>query len=130
MELDSARQRLLVDAAVTLAGASLLLALLPFRTAIRFGSVPLSSGSGDPADCLWALEAVARRMPWRTVCIHKGLSLQRLVRRRGHDARLHYGIGKDQDEGDLKAHVWVTLEGEALIGGSEAQGFAPVAVYP
>ena len=128
--LDPVRRRLLVDAAVALTCASLLLAILPFRKAIRFGSLPLGPNAALAANCVWAIEAVARRVPWRTVCIQKGLALQRLLRRHGHDGRLHYGIGKAEREGDLRAHVWVTLDGHALMGGAEAEGFAPVAVYP
>ena len=130
VRLDPARRRLIVEAAINLAAAALLVVIGPFRRAIRFGSVPLSRQDGSVADCVWAVEAVARRLPWRSVCIDRGMALQRMVRRRGHDARLHYGIGKDASEEDLQAHVWVTLEGEALIGGTAAQGFAPVAVYP
>ena len=130
VRLESARRRLAIEAAASLATIAVRLGIQPFRSAIRYGSVPLSSREGAVDDCVWAVEAVARRLPWRPVCIDKGLVLQRMVRRRGHDAQLHYGIGKDDSEGELQAHVWVTLDGMALIGGNEADGFAPVAVYP
>jgi len=121
---------LLVEAALRLAQVSIVLALLPFRRAVRCGSVQADGSPGDFAECCWAIEAAACRAPWRTVCIHKGLALQRMLRRRGFDATLHYGIGKDPAELDLKAHVWVTLDGEPLIGGREAEHFIEVASYP
>jgi len=64
------------------------------------------------------------------MCIEKGLALQRLLRTSGTDARLHYGARHDPVSGRLEAHVWVTVDGRAVIGGEEAVGFAEVASYP
>jgi len=122
---------LLMRAGLMVSAASAAVACLPFRRAIRFGSVDLSRRGGDrPEDCLSAVEAVARRVPWRTMCIEKGLALQRLLRTSGTDARLHYGARHDPVSGRLEAHVWVTVDGRAVIGGEEAAGFAEVASYP
>lgn len=52
-----------------------------------------------------SFERMVACVPWRTVCLRKGLALQWMLRRRGIDARLHYGIGKD-DVGALCAHLW------------------------
>ena len=87
---------------------------------------------GDAAavrDACWAVEAAARRVPWRTVCFQKGLALHWMLRRRGVDARLHYGIGHDET-GELEAHVWVAAGGTVLIGGLEAPRFNLVATFP
>jgi hypothetical protein len=130
-DLDRGRRELLIRVAVALSRASAAVAWLPFRRAIAFGSVELSSVHRDrPEECQWAIEAVARRLPWRTMCIEKGLALQRLLRRSGTDARLHYGARHDPVSGKLEAHVWVTVDGRAVIGGEEAAGFAEVASYP
>ena len=130
--LGATRLSLLFEAAGTLAAVSLALRALPFKRVIRMGSVTLrprlQSASGN--DCVWAVEAAARRMPWRTVCIQQGIAAQRMLRRRGIDAVLHYGIANRPDQTKLEAHVWVTVDGKALIGGAEASGFAPVAAYP
>ena len=128
--LDHGRRRLVVRAAVSVTAASAGIACLPFRHAIRFGSVPVSAQSELRIDdWLWALEAVARRLPWRTMCIEKGLALQRLLRRDGIDARLHYGA-RHVAGGKLEAHVWVTVAGRPVLGGEEADGFAEIASYP
>ena len=127
--LDLARRKLILRAAVSVTAASAAIACLPFRHAIRFGSVPVSERSEHSVDdWLWAVEAVARRLPWRTMCIEKGLSLQRLLRRDGVDARLHYGAR--HDGGKLEAHVWVTVAGRPVLGGEEADGFAEIASSP
>jgi hypothetical protein len=125
------QRRLLLRAAIVLTEASAAVALLPFRRAINFGLVPLESGERlSAADCVWAIEAAARRLPWRTMCIEKGLAAQRLLRGAGTEAVLHYGARNDPDTGKLEAHVWVTVGGEMVIGGEEAPGFAEVATYP
>lgn len=125
------RRSLLVRAVCSLAGASISLTLSPFRRAIAFGCVPLAKerGHGALADYVWAIQAAARRVPWRALCIEQGLALQRLMRRDGIDARLHYGVRHDHVGGMLQAHVWVTVDGMAVIGGGET-GFAEVATYP
>jgi hypothetical protein len=129
--LGQSRQWLVVRAALTLAASSAAVALLPFRTAIGYGSIRLKKRS-DPAlpDFVWAVEAAARRVPWRTMCIEKGLATQRLLRSAGVDAILHYGARNDPDGGKLEAHVWVSVSDEIVIGGAEARGFAEIATFP
>ena len=128
------RQRLLLlaEAAGTLAAVSFALHALPFKRVIRMGSVRLANRSPTATahDCVWAVEAAARRVPWRAVCIQQGIAAQRMLRRRGIDAVLHYGIASRGAAAKLEAHVWVTVEGRPVIGGEEARGFAPVAAYP
>ena len=127
----SGEQRLLfVRAAVILTTVSAAVALLPFRRAIRLGSSRLRVSRAIPiADVLWAVEAVARRLPLRAVCIEKGLAVQWLLRSSGIDARLHYGAKHDAS-GALEAHVWVTVDGKAIIGGEQAIGFREIAAFP
>jgi Transglutaminase-like superfamily len=126
------RRRLLLRAAIALAGSSAAVKLLPFRRAIAYGSVPVSPerSGAVAADQVWAVEAVARRLPSRTMCIEKGLAVQRLARAAGIDARLHYGARHEPGSGKLQAHVWVTVGGRAIIGGEEAAAFNEVATYP
>lgn len=81
-------------------------------------------------DVVWAVEAAARRVPWRTMCIEKGLAVQRMLRSGGVDAILHYGARYHRETGKLEAHVWVTVDGCPVIGGAEAGNFAAIASYP
>jgi hypothetical protein len=124
---------LLVEASAALAAAAAVLHLLPFRRAIRFGSGGTNLAAELAADELRrierSVEQAARRVPWRTVCLQKGLALQWMLRRRGVDARLHYGIGKDE-AGELRAHVWVSAGPVMLIGSEQAPQFRTVATYP
>lgn len=124
---------LVVEAVAALIFASAVLALMPFRRAIRTGCLPLPSIA--PEERVSAVEAAAavrraaRLVPWRAVCIDQGLALQRLLRKRGVDALLHYGVALAEDA-ELKAHVWVDVEGATVIGGEEAAKYARVASFP
>ena len=124
---------LLVEAIVTLAAAAAAIRFLSFRRAVSFGAVPLGEQRENPtglADELsWTVEAAARIVPFRTVCFQQGLALQRMARRRGVDARLHYAIGKDETD-RLAAHVWVSADGRALIGEQHDNILMTVATYP
>jgi hypothetical protein len=129
--LSAERKRLLVRAVFVLTAASAAVACLPFRRAIRLGSVPVAGvAETSIEDCVWAVEAAARRLPWRSVCIDKGLAVQRMLRSGGVEAVLHYGARHHPDERKLEAHVWVTVGDRAVIGGDEAAEFAPLATYP
>lgn len=124
------RKAALVSAALALTAASAAVALLPFRMAIAFGSIPLGRRTALTAEeCVSAVEAAARRLPWKTVCIQKGLAVQRLLRRAGIDAVLHYGARNPPESAKLEAHVWVSVDGVAIIGGEEAAGFAEIANF-
>ena len=130
-QLPARRRALLLEAAASLALASAVLRLLPFKRATRLGSVPLRRAvTGNAEEVAWAVEAAARRVPWRAVCIHKGIAAQRMLRSRGLDATLHYGIGNGRDRDGLAAHVWVNLGGVPVIGGEEARAFAAVGAFP
>jgi hypothetical protein len=134
--LDRGNRLLLAEAACALLIASLAIRLLPFRKVVA----GLASGQATPAmqadatareirRARWAVEASARRLPWRIVCFQKGLALHRLLRRRGIATVLHYGVAQDAERG-LAAHVWVSHEGKAIIGGEEAVRFTCLAKFP
>jgi len=130
--LGRARRRLLMRAAATLTWASAAVALMPFRQAVAYGSVKLGrhSGEASEADYVWAVERAAERMPWRTLCFEKGIAVQRMLRKAGIDAILHYGARHEPGTGKLQAHVWVTVAGQAAIGGEDAIGYNEIAAFP
>lgn len=127
---------LLAEAVLAVTLASLAVAVLPFASLARM----LSSGRGPDLEAeekeerllrkgRWAVEAAAKRLPWRTVCFQKGLAYHAMMRRRGIATRLHYGVAQSPDQG-LRAHVWVTHRGAAFVGGEVAAEFACLAIYP
>jgi len=130
-ELDRLRQRLLLEAAVGLMSAKIALHVIPFRRVVRLvnrvqrNAPPFSAADVIIAASVAAVNTASRRLPWRTVCIDRGLTLHVLLRARGIRSVLNYGVRRSRG-GALEAHVWITVDEVALIGGQEAEGFARV----
>jgi hypothetical protein len=127
---------LLIEATASLAAASIAIKRLPFNRLMQeAGRLPHSrlrqrqGRDGDRARVAWAIEAAAKRVPWRTVCLHKGIAAQALLRRRRLPGTLYYGIKPSGVEG-LSAHVWVTSAGFPIVGNETAHLFACVAAFP
>lgn len=136
MALSASDLLLLGEALLVLAAASLVIALLPFRRTVELMRVNRPQRSIEPAarDCIvaksrWAVRAWSSRVPWRAVCFQRGLALHLMLRRRGIGSVLHYGVAQGEVEG-LQAHVWVSVEGQAVIGGKEAPKFTRLASFP
>lgn len=126
---------LLAEALAALAMASLAIKLLPFRSVVRMASAldrPVEDRTQRERlvrDGRWAVEAVARRVPWKAVCFQRGLALHVVLRRRGVPSILHYGVAKTTEKG-LAAHVWLTADGTTIIGGEEAKAYTCLATFP
>jgi hypothetical protein len=122
------------EALAALAWASLAIALLPFRKVAAAASKPSTPpvaglDAGLPGRIRWAVDAWGRRVPWRAVCFQRGLAAHRMLRRRGYGSILHYGVAQEAAKG-LSAHVWVSLDGQTVIGGEEAPNFTCLATFP
>lgn len=105
----------------------------PSGSSIESAAIPLPRRARkDPAKALErvvrAIEYVAPRLPFRALCYQRGLAAQRMLRRRGIDAILHYGAR--QADHDLTAHVWVTVGPTIVIGGEARPGYVEVARFP
>jgi len=127
-------RRLLAEAMATLALAALAVALLPLRTIGAFVGRPArrtASGTARAsavARVRWAVIACASRAPFRAKCFEQGLAAVWLLRRRGVSATLHFGAAREQEK--LIAHVWVTVDGEDVIGGENKDRFFELARFP
>lgn len=133
-KLGGTNRKLLAEALPALMLASLAVAVIPFRRVAGLASRPLrrEPAPADPAflrKMRWAVDAWGNRVPWRAVCFQRGLALHWMLRRRGIDSVLHYGVAQSGETG-LRAHVWVSVAGRDVIGGEEAAGFARVASFP
>ena len=122
---------LLAEAVVALMAGGAAVRFLPFRRAVGIASIGLRRPA-EPSDVekfSRAVAVAAKRVPWRAVCFQQGLALQWMLRRRGIDARLHYGVGYAPSS-DLQAHVWVSVGDEIVLGRDEALAYKSVATYP
>ena len=124
---------LLAEALATLAWSSRAIARMPFQRVAAMagaGARPANRTDGADVDRVeQAVQAWARRVPWRCVCFQKGLAVHLMLRRRGVSSRLHYGVRQSTEKG-LGAHVWVSVGTRDVVGGEEAAGFARLATYP
>ena len=121
----------IAEAGAALAVASAATRLLPFKRYITLGALPLREKRrlSEPERAR-IVDALGRRLPFRAVCLQQGIALQWMLRRRGVDAILHYGIQLPTNGDDMLAHVWVSVEGDVLLGSPQHKEFAEVARYP
>ena len=118
----------ILEAGAVLAASSFLTRVLNFKIYIKMGSRTVQSvRSSDGTRLSWITDELANRLPFRAVCLQRGLALQWMLRRRGLDAVLHYGI---RMQAEVEAHVWVTLGQVVMIGGPQHTTFSEVARYP
>lgn len=127
-------RRLLAEAFVGLALASIIVSVLPFRVIGRWANgrsdvaAPAASRRAIIARVRWAVNACARRAPFRAKCFEQGLAALWMLRRRGVEATLHFGAA--QEEVDLVAHVWITAGGDAVIGCELKDRFFELVRFP
>ncbi|WP_158299036.1 lasso peptide biosynthesis B2 protein [Sphingomonas psychrotolerans] len=127
--------RLLAEASLLLAAAAAAIAFLPFARIGRLAggrarrTVARTPEVGELRELRWAIEAMARRVPFRSKCFECGLTAQWMLRRRGFAPTLFYGAAM-REGGGLEAHVWVRAGGRDVIGCENAADFAAVARFP
>ncbi|GAB4220139.1 MAG: hypothetical protein Kow001_00650 [Acidobacteriota bacterium] len=119
-----------LEAVLALAGAALRLRLLPFRrlrTSVLERPAPdLVFGSRRRQavrEVRSAVLAAERLLPWKHTCFQRSLACLILLRRRGINPQLHYGVrrtaGEDRTDGGeapWEGHVWVTDGDRPVIG--------------
>lgn len=126
---------LLAETLLVITLTRLALVTLPFRHVVRLAATRPAKPCADDSQAQsidrtrWAIRAVARRVPFRAMCLEQGLTARVLLRRRGVATTLHYGVAKD-GEGRLSAHLWVRAGALDVIGTENADQFTPVATFP
>jgi hypothetical protein len=126
---------LLAETLAMVAISAMAIRMLPFRWVIAIAARPLvgrepcDQDTRLIADLRWAIDALAKRVPWRTVCFQKALALHFLLRRRHLPSLLHYGVRQTAGEG-LSGHVWVSVRGASVIGDGVAGEFHCLATFP
>lgn len=117
---------LLLEAAGWLAAARLAVLLVPFRIlSRRLGThMAESPADDDPrSETLrrvgWALHAVSRRAPWRSLCLEQGLAGKMMLRRRDLPNTLYLGVARDT-AAQVRAHAWLR-SGRLYVSGAEGR---------
>jgi hypothetical protein len=64
-----------------------------------------------------AVSAVSRHLPWLTTCLIDALAVEAMLRRRGFEPILRFGVrGRDPGQPSLQAHAWVECAGSIVVG--------------
>ncbi|MFL6857432.1 MAG: lasso peptide biosynthesis B2 protein [Allosphingosinicella sp.] len=123
---------LLAEALAALAVASAAIHFLAFRrlaAAASRGEAGIVPDEARLRKLRWAVQAWAKRVPWRAVCFQRGLAFHWMLRRRGIASRLHYGVSPTGERG-ISAHVWISVGDRDWMGGEEASRFKCLAIFP
>lgn len=127
-----------VEILVALALGWLLVFVLPFRILAKFlgsagpGGKPQSpgiphAGLGVARSLGRRVERLAPRFPGRATCLVRAVAGWLLLRRRGISSVVRFGVRRH--EGALEAHAWLRVGEATVLGGEEAQTFAPIADF-
>jgi transglutaminase superfamily protein len=129
-ELPHAERLLLIRAAALLCMVRLGLWLLPFRrlsTLVQRGKLRLRPDGPPSAERIgWAIRVASRYVP-RATCLAQALAALAMLERAGLPAQLYIGVARN-DEQLFQAHAWVESRGNAIVGGSDLEGYAPLLV--
>jgi hypothetical protein len=127
---------LLVEATFWLAIATFTVAVLPLRAFGGLAAVPdpqrekpQQTGAQIGREVCWAIVACARRLPWRTGCLQRGIAAQIMLKRRGIPSVLHFDEAP-RDGHALAAHIWTRDLNLHLINDEIDPHFAPLAPFP
>jgi hypothetical protein len=121
---------LFAEAWLSLGVAARHLKLRPFERVMRYTPKREFGRAGglDIGRLVWAVAAARRRSWLRAKCIESALALRAMLQRRDLASTLHYGVRHAPGE-DLQAHVWLSVDGQIVIGGETAALFTEVATF-
>lgn len=128
------RWRLAAEALLTLVFVKLMLLTRPFKSyrkefgdssTARWGSLTRES----LAELVWAVDRLSRFAPRRLNCMPRALATQRMMRRRGAQGVIRFGV-KLSPQG-LAAHAWLVLDDEIVIGAlPQLEEYKPLPEWP
>jgi hypothetical protein len=121
--LPPAKRQLLREALLRLLLARAALALVPFRRLAAWLGEPGAESGPDVSeeqrpvveDVAWAVQAMARRVPWDSRCLAQAFAAYRMLRRRGIAATVYFGVRKDPAV-PFKAHAWLRCGPRIVTG--------------
>jgi len=125
---------LLIEAASSLTLATVALKTVPFaRIARRLGRHMAESRTAEEAAVTeraarvqWAIETAARHLPWKPVCFPQAVAGTLMLRRRGIQSTLYFGVDPGHD---LDAHAWVRVGNLVVTGGPLDGRFTVVSTF-
>ena len=82
------------------------------------------SAAFDWRKAAWAVDAAAAYVPWRSDCLVRAMAATRWLRGHGYRPAFHLGVAPQVGgQPSLKAHAWLSLHNEVIVGrGDEDAG--------
>jgi hypothetical protein len=128
--LPGTRRWLLGEALIALLIARAAMSLLPFRRIAVWLGTPGAEGPATATaeeiraaqEVGWAVGAMARRVPWDGRCFAQALAATWMLRRRGLDGTVSFGVSQCESMG-FDAHAWLRLGSCIITGGPGHQRF-------
>ncbi len=130
LQMTNRQRLLLLEGALFLGLARLVLLTLPFGRIAPWLQRSPDSGPGDAATVRAVGEAVtiaARNVPWNAVCLPQAMAAKAMLARRGQGSALHLGTARA--DGGLTAHAWLVAGGEVVVGEAGIADVAPLARF-
>ncbi|MBF7010226.1 lasso peptide biosynthesis B2 protein [Novosphingobium resinovorum] len=136
---DWEERRCLVEALLLLMLAAVAVRILPLTVLGRvasagpFGASPQTPERSEVLIWMvgWAIDRAAKRSPLRALCFEQGMAAQIMLRRRGIDSTLLYGVAAlPGSSRPIRAHVWIETAQFPVIGAPEPGIFALLATWP
>jgi Transglutaminase-like superfamily len=130
LQLPRSERRLLVTAALLLAGIKLGLTLLPYRELrglvdrLARAAPRRLAPAASPERIARAVARASRSVPGAT-CLTQALAAKVLLERHGHPTRLRVGIARTGGAMPV-AHAWVESDGRVVLGGSDLTRYTPL----
>lgn len=130
LRIPFARKSLLCEAFICLAIARIAMACVPFRRIAAWLGTP---GAESPAAATpeeartaeavgWAVEVMGRRVPWDGRCLAQALAATAMLRRRGVDGTVSFGVREGEPAG-FEAHAWLRVGTHLITGGAGHERF-------
>ena len=63
----------------------------------------------------WAVCTVAPSMPFKALCLQQALAAHAMLRRRGIEVPIHFGVGRNESS-QFEAHAWLEVAGVEVTG--------------
>jgi hypothetical protein len=119
------------EAAVMLALARLAVCLVPPAAVFAWANWPPRRvqrfAADEVARISWAVDNLGSKSRMNALCLPRALAAHAMLRRRGIASQVCLGVA--QAAGELAAHAWVEVGGEAVVGGIEAAKFTRLAAF-
>ncbi len=133
LRLPGTERRLLVKVTILLSATRLSLRLLPFKTVYEWfewggsNTAPPPDSEAQAQLICRAINRAAKHTLGKDSCFPQALTGDMLLKRHGYAPVMRIGVLKE-GQNNLRAHAWVELNGDIVIGGpaSHVERYTPL----